>query len=146
MAVRTGEQFLEGLRDGREVWLEGERVEDVTAHPKLTRMAHTLAGIYDLQHSPELHDRMTFNSPTSGEPVALSYLVPETHDDLLRRRGALEIAAEILPRDAGAGSGLCQYPAHGLASIGVLVWREGAQIRRQPAGIPRVCPGNRICA
>ena len=94
MAVRTGEQFLEGLRDGREVWLEGERVEDVTAHPKLTRMAHTLAGIYDLQHSPELHDRMTFNSPTSGEPVALSYLVPETHDDLLRRRGALEIVAE----------------------------------------------------
>ena len=36
MAVRTGEQFLQGLRDGREVWLEGERVADVTWHPKLT--------------------------------------------------------------------------------------------------------------
>ena len=36
MAVRTGEQFLQGLRDGREVWLEGERVADVTSHPKLT--------------------------------------------------------------------------------------------------------------
>ena len=94
MAVRTGEQFLDGLRDGREVWLEGERVEDVTTHPKLTRMAHTLAGVYDLQHSPELHERMTFRSETSGEPVALSYLVPETQDDLLRRRGALEIVAE----------------------------------------------------
>ena len=94
MAVITGEQFLDGLRDGREVWLEGERVEDVTTHPKLTRMAHTLAGIYDLQHSPELHERMAFTSPTSGEPVALSYLVPETQDDLLRRRGALEIVAE----------------------------------------------------
>ncbi|HIM48387.1 MAG TPA: hypothetical protein EYM32_05890, partial [Dehalococcoidia bacterium] len=43
MAVRTGKQFLEGLRDGREIWLEGERVEDVTTHPKLSRMAHTLA-------------------------------------------------------------------------------------------------------
>lgn len=94
MAVRTGEQFLSGLRDGREVWLEGERVADVTLHPKLTRMAHTLAGIYDLQHSPEFRDRMTFTSPTSGEPVALSYLVPESHDDLLRRRIALEIVAE----------------------------------------------------
>ena len=67
MAVRTGEQFLQGLRDGREVWLEGERVEDVTTHPKLTRMAHTLADIYDLQHSPELRERMTFASPTSHQ-------------------------------------------------------------------------------
>ncbi len=94
MAVRTGEQFLDGLRDGREVWLEGERVADVTAHPKLRRMAHTLAGIYDLQHSAELHEKMTFASPASGEPVALSYLVPENQDDLRRRRAALEIVAE----------------------------------------------------
>ena len=94
MAVRTGEQFLQGLRDGREVWLEGERVEDVTAHPKLNRMAHTLADIYDLQHSPELRERMTFASPTSGDPVALSYLVPQNNEDLLRRRAALEIVAQ----------------------------------------------------
>ena len=94
MAVRTGEQFLEGLRDGREVWLEGERVADVTTHPKTARMAKTLAGIYDLQHNPEYRDRMIFESPTSGEPVALSYLVPETQEDLMRRRGALEIVAQ----------------------------------------------------
>ena len=93
MAVRTGKQFLEGLRDGREVWLEGEKVEDVTTHPKMRRMAETLAGIYDLQHDPELQEKMTFRSPTSGEPVALSYLVPENMDDLMRRRGALEIVA-----------------------------------------------------
>ncbi len=94
MAVRTGEQFLEGVRDGREVWLEGERVADVTTHPKTARMAKTLAGIYDLQHALENHERMTFKSPTSGEPVALSYLVPETQEDLMRRRGALEIVAQ----------------------------------------------------
>ncbi len=94
MAVRTGEQFLAGLRDDREVWLEGERVADVTSHPKLARMVRTLAGIYDLQHSPEFRERMTFTSPTSGEPVALSYLVPESQDDLTRRRGALEIMSE----------------------------------------------------
>ncbi|SVA06513.1 uncharacterized protein METZ01_LOCUS59367 [marine metagenome] len=94
MAVRTGKEFLEGLKDGREIWLEGERVEDVTTHAKTARMAKTLAGIYDLQHSPENHDRMTFKSPTSGEPVALSYLVPETQEDLMRRRVALEIVAQ----------------------------------------------------
>ncbi|MCH8309233.1 MAG: 4-hydroxyphenylacetate 3-monooxygenase, oxygenase component [Chloroflexi bacterium] len=93
MAVRTGAQFLEGLRDGREIWLEGERVEDVTTHPKLERMARTLASVYDLQHDPELHEQMTYKSPSSGEPVALSYLIPESQEDLMRRRKALEIIA-----------------------------------------------------
>ena len=93
MAVRTGEQFLKGLQDGREIWLEGKRVEDVTTHPKLSRMAHTLAALYDLQHDPDLHEKMTYTSPTSGEPVSLSYLIPESHDDLVRRRGAFEITA-----------------------------------------------------
>ena len=34
MAVRTGKEFLEGLRDGREVWLEGERVGRLLAEPR----------------------------------------------------------------------------------------------------------------
>ena len=88
MAVRTGRQFLEGLRDGREVWLEGERVPDVTTHLKLSRMAHTLSSLCDLQHDPKFHDQMTFRSPTTGQPVALSFIVPKNQDDLLRRRRA----------------------------------------------------------
>ena len=93
MAIRTGEQFLAGLRDDREVWLEGERVEDVTTHPKLARMAQTLAGVYDLQHDPALHDQMTFESPSSREAVPLSYLIPRTAEDIERRHRALEIVA-----------------------------------------------------
>ena len=93
MAVRTGAQFLKGLQDGREVWLEGERVAEVTTHPKLARMAQTLASVYDLQHDSKFLQEMTFKSPSSGEPVALSYLIPETQDDLMRRRLALEIVA-----------------------------------------------------
>jgi 4-hydroxyphenylacetate 3-monooxygenase len=94
MAVRTGEQFLKGLRDGREIWLEGRRVEDVTRHPHLHRAARTIAGVYDLQHDPALSDQMTWTSPASGEPVALSYLMPQSHEDLARRRRALEIVAD----------------------------------------------------
>ena len=94
MPVRNGKQFLEGLRDGREVWLEGERVPDVTAHPKLSRMARTLAAIYDLQTDPQHGEDLVFESPATGDPVALSCLIPQTQDDLLRRRRALEIAAQ----------------------------------------------------
>ena len=94
MAIRTGAEYLAGLREGGTVWLEGERVEDVTTHPRLTRTARTIAALYDLQHDPALHEVMTFPSPSSGEPVALSYLIPESQADLLRRRRALEIVAD----------------------------------------------------
>jgi 4-hydroxyphenylacetate 3-monooxygenase len=33
MALRTGEEYRESLHDGREVWINGERVKDVTRHP-----------------------------------------------------------------------------------------------------------------
>jgi 4-hydroxyphenylacetate 3-monooxygenase len=29
----TGQDYLDSLRDGREVWIYGERVKDVTTHP-----------------------------------------------------------------------------------------------------------------
>ena len=94
MAIRTGTQFLDGLRDGREIWLDGERVGDVTTHPKLGRMAHTLARVYDLQNDPRYTAEMTFTSPSSGEPVALSFLIPQSAEDLARRRRAFEIVAD----------------------------------------------------
>ena len=93
MALRNGKQYLEGLRDGREIWLDGKRVEDVTTHPKLRRMAQTQAALYDLQHEPGLKEKMSFTSPSSGEPVSLSYLMPESQDDLMRRKQAFEITA-----------------------------------------------------
>ena len=50
--MRTGAAYLESLRDGREVWFNGDKVKDVTAHPVLRRCAHTIAGLYDLQRDP----------------------------------------------------------------------------------------------
>ena len=94
MGIRTGRQFLDGLRDSREIWLEGELVQDVTTHPRLGRMARTLADLYDLQHDPALHDDMTFASPATGDPVGLSFIIPNSQEDLLRRRRALEIVAD----------------------------------------------------
>ncbi len=86
MPARSGAEFLAGLRDGREVWLEGERVADVTAHPRLGRCARTLAELYDLQQDRALAPRLTYLSPTTGEPVGLSFIEPRSRDDLARRR------------------------------------------------------------
>lgn len=94
MGIRTGKQYLEGLKGSRAVYLEGELVEDVTTHPRFARAAQTIAKLYDLQHDPALQDELTFESPTSGERVPLSYIVPQNYDDLVRRRRAFEIIAE----------------------------------------------------
>jgi 4-hydroxyphenylacetate 3-monooxygenase oxygenase component len=91
--ARTGAQLLEGLReDGRELWLEGERITDPTSHPKLAGAAHSLARIFDLQHEePEV---FLMPSPRTGEPVNVTHVQPTSRHDLERRRIASKRIAE----------------------------------------------------
>ena len=87
MPARTGKEYIAGLqREPREVWIDGERVEDVTAHAALKRGAESIAALYDMQHEPALRDEMTYESPTTGDRVGLSFLTTRTIDDLERRR------------------------------------------------------------
>jgi 4-hydroxyphenylacetate 3-monooxygenase len=86
MAIRTGTQFLEAIRDDRRIFIDGERVADVTRDRRLAGAARTLAELYDMQHDPALADRMTFPSPSSGGRVGLSFIEPRSVDDLIRRR------------------------------------------------------------
>src|SRR5262249_48269273 len=87
MPARTGQQYLEGLRSQeREIWLGGERVRDVTTHPGLASGARAIASLYDMQCEPELREIITYQSPTTGDPVGLSFIIPRTRDDLVRRR------------------------------------------------------------
>jgi len=87
MPVRTGRQYLEGLRSQeREVWLSGVRVRDVTTHPGLASGARTIASLYDMQCAPDLREIMTYASPTTGDRVGLSFIIPRTQSDLVHRR------------------------------------------------------------
>jgi 4-hydroxyphenylacetate 3-monooxygenase len=87
MPARTGEEYIAGLRErAAEVYIHGEQVKDVTTHPALRNGVRTLATLYDLQHDPALCEEMTYVSPTTGEPVGLSFIIPQTAQDLERRR------------------------------------------------------------
>lgn len=89
MPARTGSEFLYQLRQNQgEVWIDGERVTDVTTHPATRHAARSLAHLYDMQHEPALRETMTYISPTSGERVGMSFLEPKTAEDL-RRRSAM---------------------------------------------------------
>ena len=87
MGARTGQAYIKGLQEQpREIWLQGERVDDVTTHPALRHGVETIAALYDMQHDPALREEMTYISPTSGEPVGLSFIIPRTRAELEQRR------------------------------------------------------------
>lgn len=95
MPARTGQQFIEGLRaQRREVWIGGERVDDVVTHPAFRNIVRSVAALYDLQHDPARRDEMTYSSPASEGRVGLSFLTPRTRDDLARVRRMMKVWAD----------------------------------------------------
>lgn len=94
MPVRTGAQYVENLqKHPREVWLRGERVDDVTTHPALRRPIEQIARLYDLQHDPELAPVLTAPGP-DGARVGRAFLPCRTPEDLAARRAAYRAWAE----------------------------------------------------
>lgn len=92
MPARHGEEYLAGLRDNREIWLGGERVADVTAHPLLRGAAASVASLFDLQYANAA--TMLTASPDTGDPVGITHIVPREREDLVRRRAAMRCWAE----------------------------------------------------
>ncbi len=87
--MKTGRDHLAALRDGRAVFIRGEKVADVTSHPAFRNSVASAAHLYDFQSAPENTEKMTFPSPTSGEPVSRSWQLPASHAELVARREAL---------------------------------------------------------
>lgn len=84
--IRNGKQYLEGLRDDRQVWLAGKRVVDVTTEPGLCRGAHTLAAFMDRQFDPARQEVLTYEE--DGRRYGMSFLVPRSQADVARRGAA----------------------------------------------------------
>ena len=91
MGIRNGQEFVESLRDGRTVYVNGERVKDVTTHPPFRGVVATLASLYDLQH--QRRDALTYQSPSSGDAVAMGFMASATIEETERRAAAEEIRA-----------------------------------------------------
>src|SRR5260221_1494762 len=91
--LKTGAEHLEQLRDGRVVYIGGERVDDVTTHPAFRNAARSVAAIYDMKADPANHEAMSFAE--GGERFSLYFLKPTARDDLARRMGAHRKIAEM---------------------------------------------------
>src|SRR5215212_3030994 len=85
-SLRTGAEYLRSLNDGRAVFVEGERVKDVSRHKAFREAARSVGRLYDIAAAPENRELMTFTSPKTGAPVHRSYQMPASHTDLRQRR------------------------------------------------------------
>jgi len=91
--LRTGKEHLESLRDGRVVYVGGERIDDVTTHPAFRAAAQTVAGIYDLKADPAHRDSMTYEE--DGGRHSIYFLKPKTREDLQKRSDGHRRIAEL---------------------------------------------------
>jgi aromatic ring hydroxylase len=115
--VRTADEYLEGLRDGREVYYRGERVADVVSHPELGIAArHGSLDFAFAEESPEL-------AVTGGHSTY--YHVPRAAADLRRRSALIEQATAfastlvVLVKEIGTDALFAlQRVAHGTETEG----------------------------
>jgi 4-hydroxyphenylacetate 3-monooxygenase len=92
----TGAEFLESLRDGREVYVYGERVKDVTRHPAFRNAARSAARLYDALHDPAKKDVLTVPTDTgSGGYTHRFFRAARSAEDCIAQRDAMAAWARI---------------------------------------------------
>ncbi len=77
--IRTGKQYLEGIQDGREIWIDGERVKDVTTHPAFKPIVSVKARMYDMAHEDAHRDTLSYEE--NGERFSVLYKPPVEKKD-----------------------------------------------------------------
>src|SRR5271165_7524709 len=90
--IRTGEQYRQSIRDGREVYVNGERVRDVATHPMFKPLVDIRARIYDMAHAPATRDVMSYVE--AGERNAIANKLPHTRQDWWDKRRATDLVLE----------------------------------------------------
>jgi 4-hydroxybutyryl-CoA dehydratase/vinylacetyl-CoA-Delta-isomerase len=123
--IKTVEQYLASLDDGREVWCLGERVKDVRTHPTVSTIVRMAAMDYVLPNHPDFRD-LFVTKDADGEDINFLLTSPKTSEDMLRRRkcymtgmragggvlvhcmgadalAAFSVAAEVMDKKLGTG-------------------------------------------
>ncbi|MGH2589074.1 MAG: 4-hydroxyphenylacetate 3-hydroxylase N-terminal domain-containing protein [Dehalococcoidia bacterium] len=107
--MRTGADYRESLRDGRNVWVMGEgRIDDVTTHPATRDMVDEYVAWYDRHLDPEWQEVLLTPPDEDGRRMPLAYVIPMSADDL-RRMGrsytaTLFVSAGNITHDAAYGN------------------------------------------
>src|SRR6202049_3579603 len=92
---KTGADHIKSLKDGRAVYLDGERIEDVTIHPAFRNSVRSAASLYDFQARPENLELMTFVPDGANRRINRAWQMPRDHDEMVLRRKAMQAWAGV---------------------------------------------------
>ncbi|MFI5621380.1 4-hydroxyphenylacetate 3-hydroxylase family protein [Streptomyces sp. NPDC051567] len=86
----TGDEYIESLRDDREIYLYGERVKDVTTHPAFRNPIRMTARLYDALHDPARRGVLTRPTDTGSDGWTHSFFrTPRSAEDLVADQQAI---------------------------------------------------------
>ena len=86
--IRTGQQYKDSIRDGRRVWINGERVRDIASHPMFKPLVDIRARIHDMAHEAEHASVMAYRN-VGGDTCAVGTKLPLTQTDWYAKRDAV---------------------------------------------------------
>ena len=98
MGIRTVEEYKKSLRDGRRVYIRGEKVEDITKHPILGITCDTIGAGYELTAAPDpaVRDIFVAPHPVTGEPINRYFITPRNPQDLANRTKMIQRSIEMI--------------------------------------------------
>lgn len=112
----TGQEYLESLRDGREIWIHGEKVDDVTTHPAFRNAARSIARLYDALHEEGTKEILTCETDTGNGGYTHKFFRYDTSvEDLVASRDAIAEWAKLTYGQMGRSP---DYKAAFLATLG----------------------------
>lgn len=92
--IRTGQEYLDSINTGRDIWVNGEQVKDVTTHPMFAPIVGIRARIYDMQHESATQDVTTYVDDETGERNSVANKLPRTQQDWIDKRKAVDAVLE----------------------------------------------------
>jgi 4-hydroxyphenylacetate 3-monooxygenase len=130
--LKTGKEHLEGLRDGRVVYIGGERITDVTQHPAFREAAKVVGAMYDAKRAAETLDLFSYEE--GSERYSMWYLQARSREDLRRRMNCHKAIADMtcgmMGRSPDHVSGFVSGMATNPAAFDTEKYKFGANLTR----------------
>ena len=92
--IRTGSEYLDSIRDGREIYVNGERVRDVATHPMFKPLVDVRARIYDMQHDAATRPVLAYQDAGGWQAVANK--LPRIQQDWWDKRRATDTILDAI--------------------------------------------------
>jgi len=93
MGLRTPQQYVDSLKDGRTVFYRGEQVPDVTTHPVIKKAVQHACLDFEMAEDPAYRDLSVVAE--GGDEYSRYFKIPASNDDLLKRSQLIEAATAL---------------------------------------------------